>query len=255
MAVRPAPARPLIGIAADYYTPKNGAPFARINAGYFDAILTAGGLPILLPPMQKENFGELNTLLEMVSGIIMVGGLDLDPRRSGQPLTTAVHPMSARREDSDRYLMTRIVEKRMPLLAIGVSMQLLNIHFGGSLFLHLPTDNPKAMPHFDPSGGPHRHIVLVEPNSTLHDIYGATELRVNSGHHQAVDKIGKRLRVAARSPDGIIEAIEATDDTWFCIGTQWHPEADTASALDRQVFDCFVQASARFSEPALVEAA
>lgn len=255
MAVRPAPARPLIGIAADFYTPKTGAPFARINAGYFDAILNAGGLPILLPPMRKENFGELNTLLDMVSGVILVGGLDLDPRRNGQPLTSAVHPMSARREDSDRYLLTQIVEKRMPVLAVGVGMQLLNIHFGGSLFLHLPTDHPKAMPHFDPTGGPHRHIVLVEPNSTLCDIYGAIELRVNSGHHQAVDKVGKRLRVAARAPDGVIEAIEATDDTWFCIGTQWHPEADTASALDRQIFDCFVQAAARFSEPALVEAA
>lgn len=255
MPARPAPARPLIGIAADYYVPKTGAPFARINAGYFDAVLNAGGMPILIPPMRKDHFAELDTFLDMVSGVILVGGLDLDPRKNGQPLTSAVHPMAPRREDSDRYLLTQIIEKKMPLLAIGVGMQLLNVHFGGSLFLHLPTDNPKAMPHFDPSGGPHRHMVLVEPNTTLEEIFGTNELRVNSTHHQGVDKVGKRLRVAAKAPDGVVEAIEATDDTWFCIGTQWHPEADTASALDRQIFDCFTQAAIRFAEPALVGAA
>ena len=255
MSARLTLSRPMIGIAADFYTPKTGAPYARINAGYFDAVLQAGGLPVLIPPMGKDNFAELDTLLGMVSGVIMVGGMDLDPRRNGQPLTSAVHPMAARRETSDRYVLNRVVETKTPLLAIGVSMQLLNVHFGGSLFLHLPTDNPKAMPHYDQSGGAHRHIVLVEPNSSLDEIYGATELRVNSCHHQAVDKVGKRLRVAAKSPDGVIEAIEGTDDTWFCIGTQWHPEADTASALDRQIFDCFVQASARAAEPELVDVA
>jgi putative glutamine amidotransferase len=109
------------------------------------------------------------------------------------------------------------------------------------------------MPHFDQAGGTHRHMVNVEPGTHLEDIYGALELRVNSMHHQAVDKVGKKLRVAARAPDGVVEAIETTDDTWFCIGVQWHPEAETASALDRQIFDCLVQAATRYCEPALVE--
>ena len=69
------------------------------------------------------------------------------------------------------------------------------------------------------------------------DIFGTAEHRVNSTHHQAINQIGKHLRVAARAPDGVIEAIETTDETWFCIGTQWHPECETASALDRQLFD------------------
>jgi putative glutamine amidotransferase len=254
MPARPAaPARPLIGIAADYHAPKAGIPFARVNAGYFDAVLAAGGLPVLIPPMRKENFAEIETYLDMVAGVVIAGGLDLDPRKNGQPLTSAVHPMPARREESDRLLLTKIVERKMPVLGVGVGMQLLNVHFGGSLFLHLPTDNPKAMPHFDQSGGAHRHMVNVEPGTSLEDIYGATELRVNSLHHQGVDKVGKRLRVAARAPDGVIEAVETTDDTWFCVGVQWHPEADTASALDRQIFDCLVQAAARYAEPALTE--
>ena len=249
----PAP-RPLIGINTDFYTPKTGAPFARVNAGYFDAVLTAGGLPVVIPPLRKDNFAELEALLDMVAGMILVGGMDLDPRKMGQPLTNTVQPMPARREDSDRFLLTKIVERKMPVLGIGVGMQLINVHFGGTLFAHLPTDNPKAMPHFDPTGGPHRHMVNVEPNSSLEEMYGANELRVNSSHHQAVNQVGKRLRVGAKAPDGVIEAIEGTDDTWFCMGVQWHPECDTASALDRQIFDCFVQSAMKFVEPALAAA-
>ncbi len=243
--------RPLIGILADYITPKNKTPFARVNCGYFDSVLAAGGLPILIPPMRKDNFAELDALLEMVSGVVITGGLDLDPRRYSQPLTNAVQPMPVRREESDRYMLTKIVERKMPVLGIGVGMQLINIYFGGTLFLHLPTDNPKAMPHFDPTGGPHRHMVNVEPNSYLEEIFGAGELRVNSTHHQAVNQVGKRLRVAAKAPDGVIEAVESTDDTWFCVGVQWHPECDTASALDRQMFDCFVQSATKYAEPAM----
>ena len=250
MAARTPDPRPLIGINTDFLTPKTGAAFARVNAGYFDAVLSAGGLPVLLPPLRKDNFEELDTYLNTVAGVILVGGLDLDPRRQGQPLTNAVQPMAARREDSDRYLLAGAVQRRLPLLGIGVGMQLLNVYHGGTLFAHLPVDNPKAMPHFDPTGGPHRHMVNVEPDSCLGEMYGAVELRVNSTHHQAVNQVGKKLRVGARAPDGVIEAIETTDETWFCVGVQWHPECDTASALDRQIFGCLVEAARKY-EPAL----
>jgi putative glutamine amidotransferase len=253
MAARPAP-RPLVAVNTDFFAPKTGGPFARVNAGYFDAVLAAGGLPILVPPVRKDNFAELDTLLDMVSGVVMVGGMDLDPRKRGEPLTNTVQPMPARREESDRYLLTKVVERKMPLLGIGVGMQLINVHFGGTLFAHLPTDHPKAMPHFDPTGGPHRHMVLVEKDSHLEEMYGAVELRVNSTHHQAVNQVGKRLRVGAKAPDGVVEAIETTDESWFCVGVQWHPECDTASALDRQIFDCLVQAAAKYAEPALAAA-
>lgn len=242
MPARPAaPPRPLIGVSTDFYAAKNSQPHARLNAAYYDAVLAAGGLPIVLPPFRKENYPEVDRLLDMVSGVVMVGGLDLDPRRNGQQLTNTVQPMHPRREDADRHLIARVTERRTPLLAIGSSMQLLNVHLGGTLFLHLPADNPKAIPHFDPSGGPHRHMVNVVPRSTLEDIFGAPEHRVNSTHHQAVNQLGRRLRVGARSPDGVIEAIETTDEMWFCIGTQWHPECETASALDRQLFDNLVE--------------
>jgi len=90
--------------------------------------------------------------------------------------------------------------------------------------------------------------VNLEPNTRIEEIYGGGELRVNSRHHQAVNEVGAKIRIGARCPDGVIEAIETTDPNWFCLGVQWHPEADTASALDMQLFECFLQATVRLSE-------
>lgn len=238
-------ARPMIGINLDVIVERGVTPHLRLNLGYLDAIWAAGGMPVLIPPLRKDSLSELDPLLERLSGVLLTGGADMDPRRNGQSLTAAVHPMPERREEVDRYLLAWIFQRKLPVLGIGVGMQQLNVFAGGTLFLHLPHDNPRAMPHYDHTGAPHRHMVLIEPNTRLQDIYGTPELRVNSMHHQAVHQLGRRMRVAARSPDGVVEAIESTDPNWFCVGVQWHPEDETASALDMQIFECFVQAAAR----------
>jgi putative glutamine amidotransferase len=240
--------RPFVGINTDYVAAtKSAAAQIRLGIGYVDAVVAAGGLPVVLPPLAKES--ELDALLDRLDGVLLTGGLDLDPRRSGQPTHPSVQPMAERRELNDRTLIRRAVERRLPILAIGVGVQHLNVLGGGTLFLHLPEENPKALPHYDPTGGPHRHIVLLEPNTRLDEIYGGGELRVNSAHHQAVKTLAPKMRAGALSPDGIIEAIETTDPEWFCVGVQWHPEADTASALDMQLFECFVQACLRQAQP------
>jgi putative glutamine amidotransferase len=190
-----------------------------------------------------------DSVLDRLDGILLSGGLDLDPRRHGLPTHTAVHLMPERRDDSDRLLVRQIVERRLPVLGVGLGMQQLNVALGGTLFLHLPEEQPRAMPHRDAAGMPHRHLVLVEPNTRLEEIYGGGEIRVNSAHHQAVRQAAPGLRVCARAPDGIIEAFEAVDPNWFCVGVQWHPESETASALDAQLFECFVQACLRQAQP------
>ena len=240
--------RPIIGINADFLAAtKHAVAHSRMNQGYFDAIMAGGGLPIILPPLAKA--AEINALLDRVDGMILSGGLDMDPRRQQQPTHSSIQPMAERRELNDRLLVRSIIERQMPVLGIGLGMQQLNSACGGSLYLHLPEEMPRALPHRDPTGAPHRHLVLLEPKSRIEEIYGGIELRVNSDHHQAVRQIGARLRIGARAPDGVIEAIEAIDPNWFCIGVQWHPESETASALDMQLFECFIQASLRQSQP------
>ncbi len=240
--------RPLIGINADYVPAgKQTRAHARLNAGYFDGVVAAGGLPVVMPPYARD--AEIDDFLDRVDGIILSGGLDLDPKRHGFPSHPAVQPMAERRDDTDRILVRRVIERQMPVLAIGLGMQELNVACGGTLFLHIPADQPRALPHRDPSSGPHRHAVLLEPGTRIDEIYGGGEIRVNSAHHQAVCKVGARLRVGALAPDGIIEAIESEDPNWFCVGVQWHPESETASALDMQLLECFVQACLRQAEP------
>lgn len=240
--------RPFIGINADFMPAGKvtGAQF-RLHTGYVDTVLAAGGLPVVLPLLGKE--AEINAFLDRLDGVILSGGLDMDPRRQQQPSHPAVQPMAERREENDRTLVRRVVARQIPVLAIGLGMQQLNAALGGSLYLHLPEDQPRALPHYDPTGGPHRHAVLLEPDTRLDEIYGGGELRVNSSHHQAVRQVGAGLRIGARAPDGVIEAIETTDAHWFCVGVQWHPESETASALDMQLFECFIQACLRQAQP------
>lgn len=241
--------RPIIGLNMDLVAAsKTERVHLKLHPGYVDAVLAAGGLPVLMPPFGKTP--ELEAFVDRVDGFILTGGLDLDPRRQGLPPHRNVHPMPAQREDSDRQLVQILLDRRLPVLGIGVGMHLLNVACDGTILQHLPEDMPKSLPHYDRSGeGPHRHAVFLKPESRLEEIYGEGEIRVNSSHHQAVKTAGSLFRVAATAPDGVIEALEAIDDAWFCVGVQWHPESESASALDLQLFECFLQACTRQAQP------
>jgi putative glutamine amidotransferase len=148
--------------------------------------------------------------------------------------------MDPRREDFDRLLMGQIADRRMPVFAIGAGLQLLNVTQGGSLFLHLPEDLPTAIPHKDQYDPEHRHGLEVVFGTLMERVYGDGEIRVNSMHHQAIDEVAPGFQVTARCPDGVVEAIESTDENWWAIGTQFHPEAESASALDVRIFEEFL---------------
>ena len=86
----------------------------------------------------------------------------------------------------------------------------------------------------------HSGSLIVEKGSLMERVYGEGEIRVNSMHHMAVDAVAPGFAVTARCPDGVVEAIESTNDDWFAIGTQFHPESESASALDQRIFEEFV---------------
>ncbi len=232
-------AKPLIGINTDFRpSRKEHAALSFIAAGYYDGIINSGGVPIIMPPLADED--DTIRLLDMLDGVVLVGGSDLDPRRDGYMPHPAVRPMDSRREDFDRLLAKHICARHMPVLGVGAGMQLLNLTEGGTLFLHIPEDLPKAIPHKDPIDQSHRHALIVERGSAMERVYGDGEIRVNSMHHMAIDDLANSFRVTARSPDGVIEAFESDVDGWVVIGTQFHPEAESASALDGKIFEEFI---------------
>lgn len=231
--------KPLIGLNADYRSArKDSAAFSYVAAAYYDCLSKVGAVPVIVPPLEDE--AGLELILDQLDGFVMVGGADLDPRRDGFMLHPSVRMLEPRRESFDRLLMDRIAARRMPVFGIGVGMQLLNVSQGGTLFLHIPEDIPTAIPHKDATDPNHRHGLTVVPGSLMERVYGDGEIRVNSMHHMAVDDVAPGFAVTARCPDGVVEAIESVRDDWFAIGTQFHPEAESASALDIRIFEEFI---------------
>jgi putative glutamine amidotransferase len=244
--------KPLIGINADFRSAKKDTPaFSIISAGYFDSLTKVGAVPVIIPPLADE--GDLARVLDVLDGIVLVGGADLDPRFEGFMVHPSVRLLDRRREEFDRLLMRMVAERRMPVFGIGCGMQLLNISQGGNLFLHIPEDLPRALPHLDATDPHHRHALSVELGSIMDRVFGEGEIRVNSLHHMAIDEVAPGFAVTARCPDGVIEAIESTMEEWFAIGTQFHPESESASALDVRIFEEFIGGvTARSQSMALV---
>ncbi|MCA9185031.1 MAG: gamma-glutamyl-gamma-aminobutyrate hydrolase family protein [Pirellulaceae bacterium] len=234
------PRKPVIGINTDFHAANHQRPaYSVLAAGYFDCIHAAGGIPMIVPPIVGDD-DDLNCILDQFDGFVLVGGADLDPRRDGFMLHPSVRHMDPRREVFDRRLMDLIASRRMPVFGIGAGMQLLNVSQGGNLLLHIPEDRPDALPHKDPQDEAHRHGLCVELGSLMERVYGDGEIRVNSRHHMAVDDVAPGFAITARSPDGIVEAIESIQDGWFAMGTQFHPESRSASALDMRIFEEFI---------------
>ncbi len=234
--------KPFIGLNSEFRSAKKDSPaLSFIMAGYFDSIIKAGGIPVVVPPLTDER--DVAQLLDQLQGFVFVGGADLDPRQDGFMMHPSIRTMEMRREKFDRMLMRLVAHRRMPVFGIGVGMQLLNVSQGGNLFLHLPEDLPAAVPHKELQDPAHRHALEVVPGSLMERVYGDGEIRVNSMHHMAVDEVAEGFLVTARCPDGVVEAIESEMEDWFAIGTQFHPEAESASAIDVRIFEEFIDGS------------
>jgi putative glutamine amidotransferase len=235
--------KPIIGINGDFRPArKDAAALSWFNSGYYDHVTAAGGLPVLLPPYSSDD--DLKQALSRMDGLVLAGcAQDLDPVRLGMDPHPQTRPMPGRREDFDRRLCKMAVDLKLPILAIGSGMQLLNIICGGTLFQHVMEDCPRALHHRDGVEATLRHMIEIVPGTRMDDIYGPGEIRVNSQHHQAVNQLASPFRVCATAPDGVIEAYETVSYDWYAVGVQWHPESETASELDQQVFESFLSAA------------
>jgi putative glutamine amidotransferase len=247
--------RPLIGLNLDVRNASKGQiPFSCILSGYYDAILTSGGIPVLLPPMVKSE--DMLPLVNKLDGLVLTGGDDMDPRKQNVPFHASVKIMSDRRETSDRLLCKLAKDRRLPTLAIGLGMQEMNVVQGGTLHVHVPEAIPKCLPHRDPLGGAHRHVVIMEPGTMMEEVYGEGEILVNSYHHQGVNKLAPIFRPSAFAPDGLLEAYEHHDlSEWWCVGVQWHPENEGHITLDTQLLEAFIASCTKLTKkPALAKA-
>lgn len=226
--------RPLIGITAyqdDAAWSVWNQRASLVPQTYVDAVVRAGGTPVLLPPQP----GGADHLLDALDGLVLAGGPDIDPARYGaeaDPRTGAPHHA---RDGWESTLLHAALERDLPVLGVCRGMQLLNVELGGTLLQHLPEGNHQIVPaRFV------RHRVAVAAGSRLADVLGPST-EVSCYHHQAVDRLGTGLRVTARSADGTAEGLELAGHR-FALGVQWHPETDPG---DPRLFDAFVTASQR----------
>lgn len=191
---------------------------------YITALEATGAAPVILP--LALGVETLRTLYERLDGLFMAGGGDLDPACYGRGLQSKTEGIDFLRDEAELLLTRWALEDDKPLLGVCRGVQTLNVAGGGTLIQDVIDEWPNAIRHQYFPEKPRNwvaHDISTVPGTHLSDILGSVG-RVNSFHHQAVEKLADGFRVAAYAPDGVIEAIERPDKT-FVVGVQWHPES------------------------------
>jgi putative glutamine amidotransferase len=199
--------------------------------GYIAAVQRAGGLAVLLPPDEVLE-AEPDDVLDLLDGLILAGGADIDPSAYGAEPHAETHGTVPERDSFEIALARRAIECDLPLLGVCRGMQLMNVAQGGTLLQHLPEayghhEHRRAIGTFDGAD----HDVRLEPGSLAARAAGETLHGTKSHHHQGIDRLGEGLRVTGWSVmDELPEAFEIPENR-FALGVQWHPEADERSNL------------------------
>lgn len=209
---------PVIGIEVDLEATPRGRRYAKCYETYFDAVSSAGGAPVLIPPSPEA---ALARVLEGVDGLVVPGGDDIAAEEWGEtqrpcPRFVAV---DARRLAYGKRLVALALERGLPLLGVCYGAQLLNLVAAGTMVQDIADERPDAMDHREGA-----HELTVTPGTLLARLLGVGPVVVNTRHHQANREPGRGLIVSALAPDGVVEAVEAADPARFVLGVQWHPE-------------------------------
>jgi putative glutamine amidotransferase len=216
-------AKPVTGITTDM-----DEQYLRLRHGYCEAIEAAGGTPVLIPLT-----GDPGIYAEMINGLLIPGGDDLDPFYYSEDMLPEVRPVPRKRSEFEFALLAEIIRRRKPVLGICYGMQLINVACGGTLYQDLTVAGKVEINH-----GKDRHTIEVVENIFLKK--GA--FWVNSTHHQAVKKLGEGLSAFAYSADRVIEAFYKEGYN-FLMGVQWHPERLEKDELSLSLFRSFIKAS------------
>jgi len=234
-------AQPIIGLTLDReeaggYSKTH--PWYALRENYCDAIVAAGGVPVLLP----HEDAAIGSYLALIGGLVVTGGaFDVDPSLFGAASRHESVTLKERRTDFELAITRAAIARDLPVLGICGGQQLLNVALGGTLVQHIPDEIPNALAHEQPNPRTEPgHVVRLLPGTKLQAIAGADELAVNSAHHQAVKAPAPGLVIDAVAADGVIEGIEHPARR-FCLGVQWHPEY-LLSDGDRRLFAAFIAA-------------
>lgn len=212
-----------------------------IGHTYTDAVLRAGGLPVVLSPVPTAN---VPALLLRLDGLVLTGGGDVDPDRYGEAPHDSVTNVNAARDEFEIALVREARVRHLPVLAICRGLQVTNVAFGGTLIQDIPSEMGSmahtVIGHAVYDG---HQPVTVETISLIAKATGASDLMVNSIHHQAVKDLAPGFRAVAWANDGIIEGIEHEDDEWPLLAVQWHPEylSDNADEASHRLFEGFIE--------------
>ncbi len=209
---------------------------------YLQAIRQAGGEPV------EVSLGlvraERERLMESLDAVVLPGSpVDVDPARYGAPRHAQCADPDPQREQTDAALLDHAFSAHKPVLAICYGVQSLNVYLGGTLIqdissrLHSPIRHSKE--GLPPGAADPRHAARIDPGSKLAALAGAADAEVNSSHHQSIEAPGRGLRITARAPDGVVEAVEWRGDgaagNWV-VGVQWHPERMPGDRLAVRLF-------------------
>jgi putative glutamine amidotransferase len=246
-------ARPLIAVSTSemrlhHPTVREGEPPQEemvLGMKYLRAIEAAGGIPVVVPPLEID---AAVPLLERVSGVCLSGGPDLDPASYAAHRHKRLGPTWSELDTFELALARAADARGLPVLAICRGLQLLNVARGGTLHQHLPEVVGESINHRqrEPASEP-THWVTLRGASRLSEILKRRRVRVNSCHHQAVAELGERLTITGRASDGTVECLEALDRD-FVVGVQWHAECLVEREVHAKLFAEFVQAARRFEQ-------
>lgn len=240
--------KPLIGIPSRSIWDGDRNLRFGLLATYTRAVDLAGGAPILIPLQLSEE--TLHDILTRLGGLLLAGGVDIDPKEFGEELLPACGEIDTARDATELWMTRWALAERQPIFGICRGIQTLNVAAGGSLYQDIASQLETDLKHDYrvPEAKVLAHAVNIEPDSRLARVLGATHVEVNSLHHQAVKGIAPELRAVAHAPDGIVEAVEAADDR-FVVGVQFHPEwlLDEDGRMAR-LFEAFVSSAREYRE-------